>query len=73
MALYVTDNPALGLALPLADRARPPACSTAGWSSACGLPPIIVTLATMSIWQGVALVVLPDPGRRGAVGLPGLS
>jgi ribose transport system permease protein len=26
------------------------------------LPPIIVTLATMSIWQGVALVILPDPG-----------
>jgi ribose transport system permease protein len=26
------------------------------------LPPIIVTLATMSIWQGVALVLLPDPG-----------
>jgi ribose transport system permease protein len=26
------------------------------------LPPIIVTLATMSIWQGVALVMLPDPG-----------
>ena len=26
------------------------------------LPPIIVTLATMSLWQGVALLVLPQPG-----------
>lgn len=25
-------------------------------------PSIIVTLATMSVWQGVALIVLPDPG-----------
>lgn len=26
------------------------------------LPPIVVTLASMSIWQGVALLILPDPG-----------
>ncbi len=38
---------------------------------ALGLPPIIVTLATMSIWQGVALLVLPDPGGTVPRHLPG--
>ncbi len=61
MSLYVTDNPALGLALPLV------AGLGAGLLNGVlivglRLPPIIVTLATMSIWQGVALVVLPNPG-----------
>jgi len=26
------------------------------------LPPIVVTLASMSVWQGVALLILPNPG-----------
>lgn len=61
MALTATDNPALGIALPLA------AGLAAGLLNGVlivelRLPPIIVTLATMSIWQGVALVVLPNPG-----------
>lgn len=61
MAIYVSNNPAVGFILPI----------LVGFSAGLfngllivgiGLPPIIVTLATMSIWQGVALVVLPDPG-----------
>ena len=61
MAIYVANNPAIGLILPI----------LVGFSAGLfngllivgiGLPPIIVTLATMSIWQGVALVILPDPG-----------
>ena len=61
MALYVTDNPAVGLLLPVA------VGLSAGLFNGVlvvgiGLPPIIVTLATMSIWQGIALIVLPDPG-----------
>ena len=61
MATTVTDHPALGLAGPIAVGA------IAGLFNGLlvarlGLPPIIVTLATMSIWQGVALVILPDPG-----------
>ena len=58
---YVSDNPALGLLLPVA------VGLSAGLLNGLlvvgiGLPPIIVTLATMSIWQGIALIVLPDPG-----------
>lgn len=61
MAITITDNPALGFALPILIGLG------AGLFNGVlvvglGLPPIIVTLATMSIWQGVALVVLPDPG-----------
>ncbi len=61
MATFVTDNPLLGIALPLL------AGLAAGLLNGVlvvglGLPPIIVTLATMSIWQGIALVVLPNPG-----------
>jgi ribose transport system permease protein len=61
MSLYVTDNPALGIALPLI------AGLVAGLVNGAlivglGLPPIIVTLATMTIWQGIALVILPNPG-----------
>lgn len=37
-----------------------------------GLSPIIVTLATMSIWQGVALVILPNPGGEIPSNLAGL-
>jgi len=61
MAIHVAGNPALGVLLPLA------AGLFAGLLNGAlivgiGLPPIIVTLATMSIWQGMALMVLPDPG-----------
>jgi ribose transport system permease protein len=61
MAITITGNPALGIALPLL------AGLGAGLLNGLlivglRLPPIIVTLATMSIWQGVALVLLPDPG-----------
>lgn len=61
MALHITDNAVLGIALPLL------AGLGAGLFNGAlivglRLPPIIVTLATMSIWQGVALVLLPDPG-----------
>lgn len=61
MALTVTDHPLLGIATPLAIGI------VAGLANGLpvarlGLPPIIVTLATMSIWQGVALLVMPDPG-----------
>ncbi len=61
MAITITGNPTLGIALPLL------AGLGAGLLNGLlivrlNLPPIIVTLATMSIWQGVALVLLPDPG-----------
>lgn len=61
MAIFVAGNPALGIALPI----------IVGFAAGLfngllivgiGLPAIIVTLATMSIWQGVALLVLPNPG-----------
>ena len=67
MALYVADNPAAGIALPITVGLVAGALN-GGLIVGLGLPPIIVTLATMSIWQGVALVLLPDPG--GAV--PGI-
>ncbi|WP_442580462.1 ABC transporter permease [Mesorhizobium sp. ASY16-5R] len=61
MAIFVTSSPALGLLLSIAIGL------VAGLLNGTlivgiGLPPIIVTLATMSIWQGIALIVLPDPG-----------
>lgn len=61
MALYVADQPVIGLVGPLM------VGLVAGLGNGLavarlGLPPIIVTLATMSVWQGVALVVLPTPG-----------
>lgn len=61
MATTVTDHPMLGIAGPLAIGL------IAGLINGLlvahlRLPPIIVTLATMSIWQGVALMILPDPG-----------
>jgi ribose transport system permease protein len=61
MAIHVTDNPALGIAVPIIIGLASGALN-GGLIVGLGLPPIIVTLATMSIWQGVALVVLPDPG-----------
>lgn len=61
MAIMVVGNPLLGFLLPVTFGLL------AGLLNGVlvvgiGLPPIIVTLATMSIWQGVALMVLPDPG-----------
>jgi ribose transport system permease protein len=61
MALTVTAHPVVGLAAPLLIGLG------AGFVNGVfvarlGMPPIIVTLATMSVWQGVALIVLPDPG-----------
>lgn len=61
MALTLTDHPILGLAAPVLIEL------VAGFINGffvarLGLPPIIVTLATMSVWQGVALIVLPNPG-----------
>jgi ribose transport system permease protein len=61
MALAVTAHPIIGVAAPLLIGLG------AGFMNGVfvarlGMPPIIVTLATMSIWQGVALIVLPDPG-----------
>ena len=61
MALQMSDNAALGLIGPLL------VGLTAGAANGffvvyLRLPPIIATLATMSVWQGVALVILPDPG-----------
>ena len=61
MAISITGNPALGFALPILIGLAA-GLFNGGLVVGLGLPPIIVTLATMSIWQGVALVVLPDPG-----------
>jgi ribose transport system permease protein len=70
-ALLLTDNMAAGVLVPL------------GVGAAAGLlngvlvvwfalPSIIVTLATMSLWQGVALLVLPQPGGDIPDALPAL-
>lgn len=61
MSLYSTDNPVLGVAIPLS-AGLAAGLLNGGLIVGLRLPPIIVTLATMSIWQGVALVVLPNPG-----------
>ena len=61
MSLSITDNPVLGIALPLA-AGLSAGLLNGGLIVGLRLPPIIVTLATMSIWQGIALVILPNPG-----------
>ena len=61
MSLSITDNPVLGIALPLA-AGLGAGLLNGGLIVGLRLPPIIVTLATMSIWQGIALVILPNPG-----------
>jgi ribose transport system permease protein len=61
MAIFVASDPALGLLLPLGV-GLVAGLLNGGLIVGIGLPPIIVTLATMSIWQGIALIVLPDPG-----------
>ena len=61
MALTVTAHPVAGLVGPLLIGL----CAglvNGLFVARLAMPPIIVTLATMSIWQGVALIVLPDPG-----------
>jgi ribose transport system permease protein len=61
MALTVTAHPFVGICAPLLIGL----CAglvNGVFIARLGMPPIIVTLATMSIWQGVALIVLPDPG-----------
>ena len=61
MALTITDHPFLGLAAPtLIGFAA--GLVNGFFVARLDLPPIIVTLATMSVWQGVALIVLPNPG-----------
>lgn len=60
-ALLLTQNIALGFAVALA------AGAAAGFCNGLlvvrfTLPSIVVTLASMSIWQGVALLILPNPG-----------
>ncbi len=61
MALTATDHSVLGIAAPLAIGLAA-GLANGVMVATIRLPPIIVTLATMSIWQGVALLVLPDPG-----------
>jgi len=68
MATTVTDNPVLGLAGPLAVGVAAGAINGL-LTARLRLPPIIVTLATMSVWQGVALLILPDPGGSIPAGL----
>ena len=61
MALTITDHPFLGLAAPVLIGLAA-GLSNGLFVARLELPPIIVTLATMSVWQGVALIVLPNPG-----------
>jgi ribose transport system permease protein len=61
MALTITAHPAFGVVTPLLV-GLVSGLINGIFVARLGMPPIIVTLATMSIWQGVALVVLPDPG-----------
>ena len=61
LSLTIGDNLGLGLAAPIVVGA------VAGLANGVlvaryRFPAIIVTLATMTVWQGVALVVLPNPG-----------
>ncbi|HVY19709.1 MAG TPA: ABC transporter permease [Bauldia sp.] len=61
MALTVTDHPLLGGLAPIAIGLAAGLINGL-FVARLSMPPIIVTLATMSVWQGVALIVLPDPG-----------
>jgi ribose transport system permease protein len=61
MALTVSAHPILGLAAPLLIGLVAGLINSL-FVARLGMPPIIVTLATMSVWQGVALIVLPNPG-----------
>ncbi len=60
-ALLLTQDMTLGFAVPILVGA------VAGLGNGLlvvrfALPPIVVTLASMSVWQGVALLILPNPG-----------
>ena len=61
MAVLMVDYPVPGFVLPILVGA---AAGLANGLLIVGLrlPPIIVTLGTMSIWQGIALLTLPSPG-----------
>jgi ribose transport system permease protein len=61
MALTVTTHPVLGVLGPVAI-GLVAGLVNGVFVARLAMPPIIVTLATMSVWQGVALIVLPDPG-----------
>ena len=61
MALTITTNPGIGIVAPMLIGLIAGLVNGL-FVARLGMPPIIVTLATMSIWQGVALLVLPDPG-----------
>lgn len=61
MALTVTAHPVLGVVGPVLIGLAAGLINGL-FVARLGMPPIIVTLATMSVWQGVALIVLPDPG-----------
>ena len=61
MALTVTANPGLGFLAPVLIGLAAGLLNGI-FVARFALPPIIVTLATMSIWQGIAVLVLPDPG-----------
>lgn len=61
MAVMATDSVAVGLLVPIA-MGIAAGLLNGVLIAGLKLPPIIVTLATMSIWQGVASVILPDPG-----------
>lgn len=60
-ALLLTHNMALGFAVALLAGAVAGLCNGL-LVVRFTLPPIVVTLASMSIWQGVALLILPNPG-----------
>lgn len=61
MALHMSDNAVVGLGGPILVGLAAGAFNGL-FIVRLRLPPIIVTLATMSLWQGAALVILPDPG-----------
>jgi ribose/xylose/arabinose/galactoside ABC-type transport system permease subunit len=68
MALTVTGNPALGFLAPVAIGLGAGLLNGV-FVARFGLPAIIVTLATMSIWQGIAVLILPDPGGSVPAGI----
>lgn len=60
-ALLLTRDMTLGFAVALLAGAAAGCCNGL-LVVRFALPPIVVTLASMSIWQGVALLILPNPG-----------
>lgn len=70
-ALLLSGNLAVGFAVPLLVGAVAGLCNGL-LVVRFTLPPIVVTLASMSVWQGVALLILPNPGGDIPPGLPDL-